>query len=196
MFKKIFSLALICGLIGSLPAEAALRNGLYLGLTAGGSIMRSKVNEKMLHDTSFVSTLALGGRFGAVRLAGEIMMNTKADYKRPDKKDGNISYEANGISFQGYYDVPVRSMFRPFFNAGIGTYSSDIKGEPDVNASNNEMMWNVGAGFTLAISRAPSLDLGYRYVRFGKEKYLDGNKDDVSIETEAHQIYAGYRYVF
>ena len=193
MFKKIFFLALTLGVMSSFTAEAALRNGLYVGLTAGGSIMRSKINEKMEHDTTFVSTLALGGRFGSVRLAAEIMMNTKADY---DKVDGKLSYEANGLSFQGYYDVPVRSMFRPFFNVGVGMYSSDIKGEPDVGTSNDKMMWNVGGGFTLAVSRATSLDLGYRYVRFGKEKYKDGNKKDVSIETEAHQIYAGYRYVF
>ena len=193
MFKKIFLIALMLGGVTALPAEAALRNGLYMGLTAGGSIMRSKINKKMEHDTTFVSTLALGGRFGAVRLAGEIMMNTKADY---DKPDGKISYEANALSFQGYYDVPVRSMFRPFFNAGIGYYGSDIKGEPDVSEKTNKMMWNVGGGFTLAVSRATSLDLGYRYVRFAKEKYKDGNGNKVPIETEAHQIYAGYRYVF
>ena len=193
MFKKIFSLTLILGILASFSAEAALRNGLYMGLTAGGSIMRSKINKKMEHDTTFVSTLALGGRFASVRLAGEIMMNTKADY---DKKDGKVSYEANGLSFQGYYDVPLRSMIRPFFNAGIGMYSSDIKGEPDVSDKSHKMMWNVGGGFTLAVSRATSLDIGYRYVRFGKEKYKDGNGNRIPIETEAHQIYGGYRYVF
>lgn len=193
MFKKILGIVLFCGLFGALPASAALRNGLYMGLTAGGSIMRSKINSKMEHDTSFVSTLALGGRFGSVRVAAEFMMNTKADY---DKPDGKISYEANAVSLQTYYDVPVRSMIRPFFNLGIGMYGSDIKGEPDVSESSDKMMWNVGAGFTLAVSRATSLDLGYRYVRFGKEKYKDGNGNKIPIETEAHQIYGGYRYVF
>ena len=193
MFKKILGIVLFCGLFEALPASAALRNGLYMGLTAGGSIMRSKINSKMEHDTSFVSTLALGGRFGSVRVAAEFMMNTKADY---DKPDGKISYEANAVSLQTYYDVPVRSMIRPFFNLGIGMYGSDIKGEPDVSESSDKMMWNVGAGFTLAVSRATSLDLGYRYVRFGKEKYKDGNGNKIPIETEAHQIYGGYRYVF
>ena len=121
------------------------------------------------------------------------MMNTKADY---DKPDGKVSYEANAISLQGYYDVPVRSMIRPFFNAGIGYYGSDIKGEPDISESSNKMMWNVGGGFTLAVSRATSLDLGYRYVRFSKEEYKDGNGNKVPFEAEAHQVYAGYRYVF
>ena len=193
MFKKLFLLALIWGGMVSFSAEAALRSGLYVGLTAGGSIMRSKINKKMEHDTTFVSTLALGGRFGSVRLAGEIMMNTKADY---DKPDGKLSYQANALSIQGYYDVPLRSMIRPFFNVGVGYYGSDIKGEPDVDESDNKMAWNVGAGFTFAVSRATSLDLGYRYVRFGKEKYKDGNGNKIPIETEAHQIYAGYRYVF
>ena len=194
MLKKIIPVVFVaCVLCFTEPASAALRNGLYMGLTAGGSIMRSKINNKMEHDTTFVSTLALGGRFGSVRLAGEIMMNTKADY---DKADGKLSYEANAISFQGYYDVPLRSMIRPFFNVGIGCYGSDIKGEPDVSDSDKKMMWNVGAGLTFSVSRATSLDLGYRYVRFGKEKYKDGNGNAVPIETEAHQIYAGYRYVF
>ena len=194
MFKKIISsVFIVSALLFAEPASAALRNGLYMGLTAGGSIMRSKIDNKMQRDTTFVSTLALGGRFGSVRLAGEIMMNTKADY---DKTDGKLSYEANALSLQGYYDVPLRSMIRPFFNVGIGCYSSDIKGEPDVSTSNNKMMWNVGAGLTFSVSRATSLDLGYRYVRFAKEKYKDGNSNDVSVETEAHQIYAGYRYVF
>ena len=156
MFKKAFFVVLISCLMTTLSAEAALRSGLYMGLTAGASMMRSKINKRMERDTTFVSTLALGGRFGSVRLAGEIMMNTKADY---DKGDGKLSYEANAISFQGYYDVPVRSMIRPFFNIGIGYYGSDIKGEPDVNDSANKMMWNVGAGFTLAVSRSTSLDL-------------------------------------
>ena len=193
MFKKVFLVTLLFGLMGSFPAAAALRNGVYVGLTGGGSIMRSKINKKMKHKTDFVSTLALGGRFGAVRLAGEIMMNTKVDYKGNNEK---ISYEANALSFQTYYDVPVRSMFRPFFNLGIGYYGSDIKGQPNVSESNKKMMWNVGGGFTLAISRATSLDLGYRYARFGKEKYKDGNGNKIPMETEAHQIYGGYRYVF
>ena len=193
MFKKIFSLVLISGLAIAYPAEAALKSGMYMGITAGGSMMRSKIKKKMYRDTTFVSTLALGGRFGALRLAGELMMNTKADYDAPS---GKVSYEANSLSFQGYYDVPLRSMFRPFFNLGIGCYGSDIKGEPDVSQSSNKAAWNVGGGFTLAISPATSLDLGYRYIRFGKEEYKDGNKNKVSIETEAHQVYAGYRYVF
>lgn len=193
MFKKIFYITLILCLLNVFPVQAALRSGMYIGLTAGGSIMRSKIKKKMQHDTTFVSTLALGGRFGSVRLAGEIMMNTKADYRGANE---DISYEANGISLQFYHDIPLRSMIRPFFNLGIGYYGSDIKGEPDVNDSSNKMMWNVGGGFTLAVSRATSLDLGYRYVRFGKEKYKDGNGIKVPIETEAHQIYAGYRYVF
>ena len=193
MLKKFFLIILICGFMNAFSAEAALRSGMYVGLTAGGSMMRSKINKKMQHDTTFVSTLALGGRFGSVRLAGEIMLNTKADY---DKKDGKLSYEANGAFFQGYYDVPLRSMIRPFFNIGIGYYGSDIKGQPDVSKSNNKMAWNVGGGLTLAVSRSTSLDLGYRYVRFGKEKYKDGNGNMIPIETEAHQVYAGYRYVF
>ena len=194
MLRKFFLIVFVLtGLLWNLPASAALRSGMYLGLTAGGSIMRSKINSKMKNDTTFVSTLAFGVRASSVRLAGEIMMNTKADY---DKPDGKISYEANALSLQGYYDVPVRSMIRPFFNAGIGYYGSKIKGEPDVSESSNKMMWNVGGGFTLAVSRATSLDLGYRYVRFAKEKYKDGNGNMIPIESEAHQIYAGYRYVF
>ena len=192
MFKKIITLMFCLTIALSVEARPQ-RNGMYMGLTAGGSIMRSKINKKMLHDTTFVSTLALGGRFGSIRLAGEIMMNTKADY---DKQDGKLSYEANALSFQGYYDVPLRSMVRPFFNAGIGYYGSEIKGEPDVSTSDNKMSWNVGAGLTFAVSSATSLDLGYRYMRFAKEKYKDGNGKKVPIETEAHQIYAGYRYTF
>ena len=156
MIKKIFSVALLVALMNAFPAAAALRNGIYVGLTGGASIMRSKINKKMQHDTTFVSTLALGGRFGAVRVAGEFMMNTKADYEGNSEK---ISYEANGVSLQTYFDVPLRSMIRPFFNFGIGMYGSDIKGDPDVSESNNKMMWNVGAGFSLAVSRATSLDL-------------------------------------
>ena len=123
-------------------------------------------------------------------------LNTKADY---DKPDGKLSYQAHSISFQGYYDVPLRSMIRPFFNVGVGYYGSDIKGEPDVSTSSNKMAWNVGAGFSWAIGRREhpiNLDIGYRYVRFGKEKYKDGNGNSVPIETEAHQVYLGYRYTF
>ena len=166
MFKKIFCVTLILCLFNVFPAQAALRSGMYVGLTTGGSMMRSKIDKKMKHKTAFASTLALGGRFGSVRLATEILMNTKVKYKGANEK---ISYESNGISLQYYHDIPLRSMIRPFFNLGIGYYGSDIKGEPDVNDSENKMMWNVGAGFTLAVSRATSLDLGYRYVRFAKE---------------------------
>ena len=192
--KKFLGTALILTLLSSsFPSAAALRSGMYVGLTAGGSLMRSKINKKMEHDTTFVSTLAFGVRTSSVRIAAEIMMNTKASY---DGNNEKITYEANGLGLQGYYDIPVRSIIRPFFNVGIGMYGSDIKGEPDVKSSNDKMMWNVGGGFTLAISRATSLDLGYRYVRFGKESYKDGNKKEVSIETESHQVYLGWRYVF
>ena len=191
--KSFFLLLMGATLLWTYPASAALHSGVYVGMTAGGSIMRSKINKKMEHDSSFVSTLALGGRFGSMRAAIEMMMNTKADFKGANEK---ISYEANGLSGQIYYDVPVRSMFRPFFNAGIGMYGSDIKGEPDVSVSNDKFMWNVGGGISLAINRSTNVDLGYRYVRFSKENYTDGNGNEIPLETEAHQVYAGFRYVF
>ena len=194
MFKKIFFVVLMLNLLSVSSANAAaLRSGLYVGMTGGASMMRAKIKEKMEHGTSFVSTLALGGRFGSVRGALEFMMNTKVDYKGNNEK---ISYEANSLSFQTYYDVPVRSMFRPFFNLGIGVAGTDIKGEPDINESSSKFAWNVGAGFTLAVSRATSLDLGYRYIRFAKDEYKDGNGNKIPFEAEAHQVYAGYRYVF
>ena len=191
--KKLILSLLGAGLLWTFPASAALHSGIYVGLTGGASIMRSKINKKMEKDTTFVSTLALGGRVGSMRGALEIMMNTKADYKGANEK---ISYHASALSTQIYYDVPVRSMFRPFFNVGIGLYGSEIKGEPDVSTRNNKFMWNVGTGVSLAISRSTNVDLGYRYVRFAKETYKDGNGNNIPIETEVHQIYAGYRYVF
>ena len=191
MLKKISILSFVMFiLMGAGNASAALRNGLYMGLSAGGSMMRAKIKGEMERDTAFVATLALGGRFRSVRIAGEIMMNTKADYE-------NVSYEANGYSLQAYYDVPLRSIVRPFFNVGLGMYSSKIKGKPDIDDDkDNKIMWNVGGGLSFAVSRATSLDLGYRYVRFGKENYLDGNKKKVEIENESHQVYVGWRYVF
>ncbi|MBR6231792.1 MAG: porin family protein [Alphaproteobacteria bacterium] len=191
--KNLILSLLAASLLWSFPVSAALHSGIYVGLMAGGSLMRSKINKKMEKDGSFVSTLALGGRVGSVRGALELMMNTKVNYKGANEK---ISYNANGLSAQFYYDVPVRSMFRPFFNAGIGMYGSEIKGDPDVNDKNNKFMWNVGTGVSLAISRSTNVDLGYRYVRFAKENYTDGNKNEIPIETEVHQVYLGYRYVF
>ena len=187
---SLFSLALLTSISGH---AAVGKSGVYVGMSAGGAYARSKTkmrnDSKMENHAAFVASLALGLRFRYVRAALEATMNTKAEYK-------TYTYENNSASLQFYYDVPFRSRVRPFFNVGAGISENKMTTEPNVDAKANKAFWNLGGGFSFAISPSTNVDLGYRYSRIPKLGFSDANGQKISVENEIHAGYLGVRYVF
>ena len=187
--KIILAAALILGFCSTGHAYS-LRSGVYIGMSAGGTYSRSKMNEKVKdNDTIFVSSLALGVRIRDIRLAAEATLNTKAEYEK-------FTYENNSVSAHSYYDIPVAAVIRPYFNFGGGIAESEITAEPNVSKKQKKPFWDVGGGFSVAITRATNVDLGYRYSRFSKESFNDTNGVKVNVENENHSVYLGVRHVF
>ena len=174
-------------------------SGVYTGVMAGMNITKAKSGQRSPvfrkteslsdNDSGLNANLALGFKFGGLRLAGEFAINTKADLN-------DYQFENKMYSAQAYYEFPMSRRVMPFFNVGIGHYSGTIKADPGISSDISGMAWNIGGGLTFALNRRMSLDLGYRYTDMGEKNFKDSEDLDVSFEGIQHLVYLGWRYVF
>ena len=173
-------------------------SGFYMGVMAGVNMTEAKAGPRSPvfktkptsdEDTGLNADLALGMKFGDLRLAAEVAINTKADL-------ADYQFESKIVSLQGYYELPISRRVIPFLNGGIGHYSGKIKADPGISSSVSGMAWNAGAGLTFVLNRRVSMDLGYRYIDLGDKSFKDSEDKDVSFDGTQHMIYLGWRYVF
>lgn len=173
-------------------------SGFYVGAMAGMNITEGKSGPRSPvfkneptsdKDSGLNADIALGAKFGGLRLAAEFAFNTKADLS-------DYQFENKMYSAQLYYELPMSRSVMPFVNLGLGHYSGTIKADPGISSDISGMAWNVGGGLSFALNRRMSLDLGYRYVDLGDKKFKDSEKQNVSFEGIQHMIYLGWRYVF
>lgn len=115
-----------------------------------------------------------------------------------------------------YYDFDIEQMggIKPYIGAGLGvgikglTTEVDLKklglpGYTAVDDTFTSFLWNVGAGVSYAINNNFTLDIGYRYMDYGKETF-DSHPSSAPGETfkneldmsSVHEIYIGARYNF
>lgn len=120
-------------------------------------------------------------------------LSAKDNYNGLRTKQSYQSYMLNG-----YFDVPTGTNFHPYVGAGIGVARVKTRLSEDdfvdKNRSTN-LAWQAGGGLGYNLTRNWTLDVGYRYVNNGHNKWkLEGGK--VKANTEEHQITAGVRYTF
>ncbi len=107
---------------------------------------------------------------------------------------GKFEIESQSIMLNAYYDINTGTKLTPYVGAGFGYANVEgklsIEGESD-SVDDNNFAWQIGAGSSYALNEKILLDAGYRYVDYG-----DFTKEDVNVDTTAHELYVGARYAF
>ena len=114
-----------------------------------------------------------------------------------------------------YYDFNIRQLggFVPYIGVGAGMGIKNLTTDINLKHLNvkytgvdntfTSFLWNIGAGVSYAIDNHFTLDLGYRYMDYGKETF-DSHPSSAPGETfkneldmsSVHEIYIGARYNF
>ena len=120
-------------------------------------------------------------------------LSARDNYEGARTKQSYRSYMLNG-----YFDVPTGTNFHPYVGAGIGVARVKTRFSLDENVAKHRstnLAWQAGGGLGYNLTRNWTLDVGYRYVDNGHNKWkVDGGK--LKANTEEHQITAGVRYTF
>ncbi len=188
MKKWIFAMA---ALMMSSSVFAKTNNGPYLAVRFAGTGLEAEldgIDHSKESNTVFTYGAAFGVRVKDIRAELDWASSSRADY-------GEYSYLQQRVMLQLYYDIPIRSIIRPFVNVGAGFAYTDFEKRhhsSSYNEDGSSFAWNAGAGLTLAVSRALNVDLGYRYVDAGKKEFYDWPK----LKMQAHEGYLGFRYTF
>ena len=188
--KKLWAfLTMLCV---SVPVWASpLRSGLYIGFRGGGSLADFDIPwSTSSHGNADKKDIAFtGGMVGGLRIRH---FRVEVEYlTMTSQSSGDYEQELDTFMAQTYFDLPLKSVLRPFINLGFGYYKAAFKRKKEWSDSAKSFTWGGGGGLTLAISTANNLDLGYRYLDIGRFKTRDG-----SVEQDNHVFYFGWRHVF
>lgn len=218
--KKAIMLTAGCALTLScaMPALAAETDGLYMSGHLGVAMPSDStltdstvpgVSLDLEYDPGLALDLALGYRFGAARLEGEL------GYQKNDFDDvivsvagiGSASLKNAGVPFSGdvkttsfllngYYDFQNASAFTPYLTAGLG--AARVKANfslPSVGYAGSDsdtvFAYQFGTGFEYAINQMVSLDARYRYFATS-----DPSFDTLDGEFSSHNLMLGVRVKF
>jgi len=185
--KKLSLLAAALLIAGTAHAEPLI-SGPYVTLRGGVEKSLFKIDHENEHDTTIAFLPAAGIRVKAFRAEFEW-----ANIARVKPK--NTSYHQQRYMAQFYYEIPFRSKFRPYLNAGCGaSYVESTYRNRHVRKSDDDtsFAWNVGGGLTFNWTRMWSFDLGYRFVNAGRARLYD----DVDVKIQNHEGYFGVRLTF
>lgn len=182
---------------------------------------------KNADDKVFGGSIALGMKtplaHGALRTEVEYTRNGNAkksrsyreesdDYEYSEKFD--IKLKSQALLFNAYYDFDTQTAFTPYIGFGLGfarlkgtmSYNyEDAYEETNISGSKNRtnFAWQIGAGIAYDISKNVAIDLGYRYMDYGKlstnwhKEYEWGDMNITSkVESKAHEIILALRYTF
>lgn len=139
---------------------------------------------------------SFGTTFGTFRTGLEYTYRDKMTKKY---EGGEIKGQAQSLFLQAYYELPVTFFIKPYLNAGLGYSRLMLEAQPVGEAKEkehkNKFGWNAGVGLAMNVSKAFSIDLGYRYADLGKfVDNDDGSKDEAKFKN--HEFYLGARYKF
>lgn len=210
--KKITLLTAGCALtvLCALPALAAETTGPYvsghLGIAMPSDSTATDYDNslKFEYDSGLALDLALGYRFGAARLEGEIGYQkndvddlTFSDDPGSRKSMGDhVSGDTKTTSFllNGYYDFQNSTAFTPYLTAGLGLArvktSIELAGE-SASDSDTVFAYQLGAGFEYALNQTVSLDARYRYFATSDPSFTTRES-----EFSSHNLMLGARVKF
>lgn len=195
-FLKVCAFVLALSVSGIASAGQPV-SGFYVGGFGGVNFHKADIGGRSIlykkasyDETAFHAGLQAGVRIINVRATVEATYNTKVDFT-------DYQLEGKNYALQLYYDLPFRSILRPYLNIGFGKYTMTMRMKPGISDEFKKTAFNYGGGLSLAITRRTNLDIGYRFVDLGKKNLLDSEGNpDIPVDLLQHQIYMGFRYVF
>ena len=116
--------------------------------------------------------------------------------------------KTHAYMLNAYYDFNTDSRFTPYIGGGIGFAKAKIArarynddGEIPffkLTNSHTNIAWQIGAGISYAFNDNIDLDIGYRYIDYGKVNKQLASRAITRINDEltANELYAGIRYSF
>lgn len=198
--------------------------------TSGRSVYADAMVEKSLKNyddskrvwgTSFAAGVSYGLEGGAIRTELEWQRNTAARLHYTDViyagADSEVEHtsktkiKTHAYMLNAYYDFDTCTKFTPYVGAGIGLAKTKIANMEyggfrwfdKSTEKHTGIAWQIGAGIAYALNDNVSVDVGYRYIDYGKfDVTTSGGRwqgmgfDRTSHETTANELYAGLRYSF
>ena len=170
-------------------------------------------DSKRVWGTSFAAGVSYGLEGGAIRTELEWQRNTAARMNNTEATyTGGLGFaetdktkiKTHAYMLNAYYDFDTCTKFTPYVGAGIGLAKTKIAhavyDEWKDTVKHTGIAWQIGAGIAYALNDNVSVDVGYRYIDYGKFKDSLVHEDlgllRTSYETTANELYAGLRYSF
>lgn len=155
-----------------------------------------------------------GYDFGYFRLEGELSYKHGAMNEITEQStnyrfrnvDGDLA--ALAVMFNGFFDLHNDSPVTPYFGGGMGfasVYISDTYGTDTRTASrpllyeedvDSVYAYQVGGGVEIALNRALSLDLGYRYFGTSRARFDESWSQSSDLKLNSHNVAVGFRVKF
>jgi outer membrane autotransporter protein len=101
-----------------------------------------------------------------------------------------------------YYDflLGAEQRWMPYVGAGVGAARNEVEVSDGVVSGDDDdtdFAWQVGAGIGYQVSNSVDVQIGYRYVDFGKADIdFDENAGNFEADLFAHEVFAGMRWKF
>lgn len=184
----------------------------YVNPTSSTKLSDSDVKVKLDDDVAGVrAALGIGTKapLGAFRTEIELLWNDKPEHSAHAYDAAGallarekVSLESQAVMLNAYYDFKTPTHFVPYVGAGIGL--SHLKGKMSWTdagetgrgkLSDEAFAWQVGVGVAYRFSCCLSVDLGYRFMDYGRiNKKFDGDK--IKASMKANEFSLGLRYYF
>jgi opacity protein-like surface antigen len=195
--------------VGDTVTETSLSNSAFGGVGLGcGSGSRGIRGEVMLNQTGSRNFTGTPNNFGYTEVFTAPNPNPPITIVDPI----HASVKSTTLMFNGYKDLGSFGGITPYIGAGVGvSYNkmSDVyfTGNPFLlntigGASRTSLAWSLMAGVGYQMNERAILDLGYRYMDYGKAE--SGRVDNTGAinpplrinDITAHEFKVGLRYHF
>ena len=180
-------------------AKTTSTNFKYSGYDEDGTFS----GKEKFSDSSYGARLAFGAKIDALRSELELGWNKEfsKNYSEVDEDEVDKwkdTFKTKTLMLNAYYDIFTKAGFTPYVGAGIGLSRINAKIE-DVKASDTSFAWQAGLGVAYNITDNLALDLGYRYMNYGKAngKWSDDEEaGKVKARLKTNEVLFGLRYTF
>jgi len=166
--------------------------------------------------TAFVLGAGVGRRFTPV-MRGDVTLGYRG-YKLDAMDGAGSNFKGNlkslALMVNAYYENDAASgSWKPYIGAGLGVAQNKFDSFSGINSAGDTFTgpggtktgpaWAVMAGFAVPVSKAYTLDFGYRYIDLGKIEIAAGTLDAEGIavpydgaagKLKAHELFVGVRF--
>ncbi len=187
----------VCAALASLFAPAALADGLYLRLAAGGGHVDEDSVGSGDFDPGYVGAASIGYNIFFPESIADMRFELEASYRTNDldelsglSSDGDI--RAYNAMFNGYFDFRNTWVIVPYVGAGFGASHIRLDHDgaggafPTIDDDDTVFAYQVMAGFTYPIGDNMSFGLEYRFMETEEFEFTNSLGGDFRDEYNHH----------